>query len=222
MIKLVSFDWNGTLFADTTALVKGVNVILKLFNHKPVTIQEYRNHFDVPVRRTYIGVGLSESQVDNNSKLIAETYHPIYEASAAKSRTRANSKKLLRWLEKEKISSIIFSNHIEDKIIMQLKRLKIERYFSTVLANYHIESSQKSRMKKEKLREYIKIKKLRPMDVLIIGDTIEEVEIGKELGCTTIAITNGSCSTSRLKSSKPDFLISNLSEVIGIINKLNN
>lgn len=32
MIKLVAFDWNGTLFADTDAIVESVNKVLKLLN----------------------------------------------------------------------------------------------------------------------------------------------------------------------------------------------
>jgi phosphoglycolate phosphatase-like HAD superfamily hydrolase len=221
MIKLVAFDWNGTLFADTNALVKGVNNVLEIFGLRSASILDYQEHFDVPVSKTYIGLGVSEKDFEKNSLLIAETFHPNYEAAAAKVRTRSNTKRLLRWLKDKKIPSLIFSNHIEDKIILQLKRLKIDKYFSTVLANYHIQSVHKTRFKKEKLKEHIKIEKLKPKEVLIIGDTVEEVEIGKELGCTTIAITGGSCTRKRLKSAKPDFIINNLSEVIPIINKLN-
>lgn len=221
MIKLVAFDWNGTLFADTNALVKGLNQVLKLFNLKEATVFDYQKHFDVPVSKTYIGLGISEENFKKNSQLIAETFHATYEPEAIKVRTRANTRKVLQCLHQKRIPSLIFSNHIEDKIILQLERLKIDKYFSTILANCHIQSVHKTRFKKEKLKEYIKIKKLRSIDVLIIGDTTEEIEIGKELGCPTIAITNGSCSVSRLNDAKPDFLISNLSEIIPIIQTLN-
>lgn len=221
MIKLVAFDWNGTLFADTTALADGANQVLRLFKLKPASILEYQKHFDVPVKKTYIGLGIPENRLDGKSKQIAETFHLFYEKRASNVRTRANAKKLLAWLEKNKIPSIIFSNHIEDKIVIQLDRLKIKKYFSAVLANYHIESSQKARMKKEKLREYVKIENLRPKEILVIGDTIEEIEIGKEMSYITVGLTGGSCTVSRLKGSNPDFIISNLSQVIPIINKLN-
>lgn len=56
---------------------------------------------------------------------------------------------------------------------------------------------------------------------MIIGDSPEEVEIGKDVGIKTVAITGGYYSTSRLRKSKPDFLINNLIELIRIVRKTN-
>jgi phosphoglycolate phosphatase len=56
-------------------------------------------------------------------------------------------------------------------------------------------------------------------EVIIIGDSPEEIEVGKAAGIKTVAITGGYYSTARLKASKPDFLISNLKELIGIVKK---
>ena len=76
------------------------------------------------------------------------------------------------------------------------------------------------RSKKDKLKAFIKAHNFLPTETLIIGDTIEEIEIGKELGIITIAITQGNTSTPRLKTAKPDYLISDLKQVIDIIKKI--
>ncbi len=67
----------------------------------------------------------------------------------------------------------------------------------------------------------IKTKKLTTKEVVIVGDTLEEIEIAKNFGCYAVAITGGHNSTSRLKAMKPDFLLHNLSELKKIIVKLN-
>ena len=221
MIKLIAFDWNGTIFSDTRACYESVNEVLKFLGLKPATLKSYREHFDVPVTRAYLGLGVSEEQLKSKATEIVQTFHTNYEIRAAKVRTRAYSKELLEWLSKNNIKSVIFSNHIDEPIKKQLRRLNIEEYFSAVLANSKLDSSLKGRNKQEKLREYIQSNNLLPNETLIIGDTVEELEIGKELGVITVAITHGFCSTSRLKAAKPDYLINSLREVVNIIKDIN-
>lgn len=221
MIKLVAFDWNGTIFSDTLACYESVNEVLKFLNLKPVSLKTYQEHFDVPVTRTYLGLGISEEQINSKAAEIVKTFHTNYEIRAAKVRTRAYSRELLEWLSKNSVESIIFSNHIDEPIKKQLKRLGIENYFSAVLANSELDSSLKGRNKQEKLREYIQNNNLLPKEVLIIGDTVEEIEIGKELNVITVAITHGFCSTPRLKAANPDYLINNLREVVRITKGIN-
>ncbi|MEX0596714.1 MAG: HAD hydrolase-like protein, partial [Candidatus Paceibacterota bacterium] len=58
-------------------------------------------------------------------------------------------------------------------------------------------------------------------EVLIVGDTIEEVQIARHLGALVCSITHGNCSTNRLKEAKPDYLISDLGQIVNIVRKIN-
>ncbi|MBI4035597.1 HAD family hydrolase [Candidatus Daviesbacteria bacterium] len=217
MIKLVAFDWNGTIFSDTVACLESVNQVLKLLSLKSVTLTDFQNHFDVPVVKTYLGLGIPEDMLNKKAKDIVNVFHSSYEPRATKVRTRAYAKQLLEWLSKNNIKSIIFSNHIDEPIKKQLKRLKIEKYFSEIIANSELNSSFNGRNKHEKLKNYLAASKLSPDEVLIVGDTIEEIEIGKDIRAIAVALTGGNCSTIRLKEHQPDYLINSLKEVIGII-----
>lgn len=221
MIKLVAFDWNGTLFADTYAVFESNNGAFKLLGLEPVSFRIFQKYFDVPVKKYYLAIGVSEHQLEKYSEEIAKTFHDDYEPRAARVRTRAGARQLLHWLSKGEINAVIFSNHITEEIHKQLVRLKIQNYISSVIANSSRQSSFKIRNKKDKLKNYLSVNGLSAQEVVIIGDTIEEVQIGKDLGVHTIALTHGNCSIKRLKESGPDHLISNLKEVISIINKLN-
>lgn len=221
MIKLVAFDWNGTIFADTNAILHGANEVLKLLGLKPVSLKNFQKHFDVPVTKTYLALGISEKMLKSRTSEITQTFHSSYELRAAKVRTRAFAKQLLGWLSDNHINSIIFSNHIDEPIKKQLKRLKIEKYFSRVLANSHFESALQGRNKQGKLKNYLDDHNLLTSEVLIIGDSIEEVEIGQKLSITTVAVTQGNCSIARLKALKPDYLTHSLKEVTNIIKKIN-
>ena len=220
MIKLVAFDWNGTIFADTYAIYKSDNEVAKLLKIEPVSFKAFQKYFDVPVKNFYLALGVSEEELDKRSAQIAKSFHTYYETRSSKLRSRAGARELLEWLSKNHINCVIFSNHIVESIKKQLKRLRLEKYFLEVIANSHIESALKGRSKQGKLKSYLNNKNFLAEEVLIIGDTTEEVEIGKELGITTVALTSGNCSITRLKAAKPDYLIHNLKDTIGIVRKM--
>jgi phosphoglycolate phosphatase len=71
--------------------------------------------------------------------------------------------------------------------------------------------------KGERLRRYIEAKNLDASNALIIGDTVEEIEIARELGMGCIAITGGVNSESRLREKSPDHIIHSLQELKPIL-----
>ena len=121
MIKLVAFDWNGTILSDTAACLEAVNEVLKLCNVAPATLNSYRDTFDVPVTKTYLGLGVSEEQIKRNSAKLVNTFHTNYEIRASRVRSRSFAKKLLGWLSENNIEAIIFSNHIDNQLKCSLK-----------------------------------------------------------------------------------------------------
>ncbi|MBI3232176.1 MAG: HAD family hydrolase [Candidatus Doudnabacteria bacterium] len=219
MIKLVAFDWNGTLLADTQISVDTSNISGKKFDLKPIGIQKFRQIFHIPISHFWKAIGGEEKDLDNQAK----NFHPIYESLSYKSRTRAGSKEILKWLKQKSIKRMIYSNHIAPDIIKQLMRLDIFEYFDEVLARSledgHTQVHQRS--KDQKLYDYVRRNKLKPREVLTIGDTEEEIEIGKKYGFHTVAITGGYNTTARLKKHRPDFLIHNMLELKKIIKSLN-
>ena len=221
MIKLVAFDFNGTLIADTWPILEGVNEVLKAFGKKPISHRQFLEDFDIPVSIAYKNHGLDPDSIEDGHQKISQIFHPFYEDRVNKIRTRANVRKVLRYLSKKGVSCVLFSNHTQFGVARQLKRLKLEPYLDAVLANPERHTALVQRSKQEKLKSYLAAKKLRPNEILIIGDTIEEIQIGKSLGSIVCSITHGNCSTRRLKAAKPDYLIGNLKELIPIVAKLN-
>lgn len=221
MIKLVAFDWNGTLFADTISCLEGDNAVLATLGIKPLTIKQFRDKFDVPIVNFYKNAGVEPKKALANYMQNEALFHSVYEKRAEKSRSRAHTGELLTWLKEHKIDSIIISNHTVQGIGKHLKRLRIEAYFRDVLANDSIGLIFKNRSKKEKLQAYLAQNGIKPKDILIVGDATEEIEIARAIGTKVIAITNGFYSTPRLRKAKPDYLIHDLKEVIGIIENLN-
>lgn len=216
MIKLVVFDWNGVLIADARACMESYNHILKTYKCKPINMSEFRGSFMIPARDFYLKHGLTETQLQHLTKRGFDIFYDFYEKRIKNMRTRRGARKLLSWLRRKNIELIILSNHTATGIQDQLERLNIRRYFEEVLASNPGVALVK-RSKGGKLTAWMKKKKVKPSQIIIIGDSPEEIEIGKHLNIRTVGITGGYCSAGRLRDARPNYLVNNLSEMINII-----
>lgn len=219
MIRLVAFDWNGTILSDTIACMVADDAALVCLGYKPIGLKKFQETFEIPLLKFYEKVGVDTNVPKDKYKESETIFHKVYEERAAKSRTRAGVRDLLEWLKEHKVKCIIFSNHLPESIQRHLKRLKIAHYFETIIANTHEHEVLFKRAKGEKLKAYLSEKGVNPKQVLIVGDTTEEIEIARELGGISVALTDGYNSTPRLKAAKPDYLLRDLRQIEGIINK---
>lgn len=220
MIKLIAFDWNGTLLADTAAVLKAANSVFKSIDGRRISLKVLRETAMVPVSDSYVKLGYDIKMVLEKAQVHANIFHPNYEKLASKVRTRRGVRELLKYLKKKKIQSVIISNHTKKGVEAQLKRLKIEQYFDLFLANEDMAFSIKERMKEKKLSLYMKEKEIKKSEVLIVGDSLEEIEVGRSLGIKSVAIKDGNYSTKRLRKAGPDYLIGNIKSLIPIIETL--
>lgn len=216
MIKLVVFDWNGTLFADTRIVLRAGNTTeLNLFGLEPITLKKYRETYEIPLYRFYEKLGVSRKEFEAKAPEMARLFHPIYEPLAARARTRAGARQTLQHLKKQSISMVILSNHTMEGIHLHLARLKLAHFFDAVLANdtfgtmYHTS-------KQHRIEHYLAEHRIEPSETLIVGDTTEEVHIGKNLGLRTVSITGGNNSKRRLIAAQPDTIINKISDLIEV------
>lgn len=223
MIKLVAFDWNGTILSDTSAVVQAENQVLKKLGRKPISLKTFRQIFTMPIKDLWLAIGLTEQFFDNNLNQLYQDFQFYYEPKENKCRTRSGSKKTLTWLKKNDIIAIIYSNHSTPHIKKQLSRLGLSKLIDQILArpSNNNTSHMTSRGKAEKLNSLVTKLKLKPKEVISIGDTDEEIDIGHKYGYHTIALSGGYQSIKRLKSSKPNFIVHSLNQITHIIKKLN-
>jgi phosphoglycolate phosphatase len=219
MIKQVFFDWNGTILNDATANLKAENYSLSLFNIKPITIKKFRDTFEIPITKYYAKVGISEKVFFENHAKIQETYHSFYEKQIEHCKAREGTEILLKWLYSKGIKSVILSNHTEEGIEKHLKRLKLEKYIETLLANNSIMHTG-LKDKAQRAESYIEKNNVSPKQILVVGDAPEEAKIARQIGAKSALVSGGWYSETRLKEAKPDYIIERLDELIGVINKI--
>lgn len=216
--KLVVFDWNSTLIADTRAAWLASNACLEYYGGRAVSLARFRETFTFPVIHFYTLNGVSADTVLRDKDGGNAVFQGTYEHLAARARTRTGARELLDWLTGEGYSVTILSNYLTHKINPHLQRLKIDHYFHHVCANNCDGTTiLQSTSKAQRLSDFMLKRNYKPADTVIIGDTMEEPEIARSLGLRSIGITDGCISRARLRKAEPDVIIESLSEVKKIL-----
>ncbi|SFI62265.1 HAD hydrolase-like protein [Bradyrhizobium sp. Gha] len=213
------FDWNGTLLDDTYALLETTNVILDRFSRPSIDIKTFRDRCDVPLSRLYHSLGMSHEEVEAVERDEGALFHDTYEPLADKADLREGARRVLELAQRESALLIILSNHIVAPLKSQLRRLGVDNYITEVLAFESRATQYKSMSKGERLRLYMENHNLKPSSTFIIGDMPVETDIARDLGLTSISITGGFVSTSRLQAARPDYTIDNHHELVPILQR---
>src|SRR3989344_3125476 len=213
MLRLVTWDWNGTLLADTQACMDAGNHVINTYGGTPVPRSVYAAKFYFPTADFYCDQGCDRKTLLAG---FGQTFHDFYEERTSRCRTRQGAREALSWLKERRVTSVILSNHMQDAIDIQLERLGLTEYFEQTLANTEFAAAASGNSKVNRMRDYFERTGYQPSEAVIIGDSPEDIGIGKTLGMRTIAITDGYFSTPRLMASEPDHIIGSLRESIRI------
>jgi phosphoglycolate phosphatase len=214
--KYIAFDWNGTLLDDMDAVVAAVNAFLAAVKRPAIDLATFHAAYTLPLTQLYRNLGVSEAELErlhDNYNI----FHDHYETRAANANLRAGATEILTHARGNGIGTVIFSNHIVDPIRIQLKRLGIDAHFPEVIAFESRALQFQGLTKGERLKNYLTERKADPKNVIIIGDSVEEIEIGRMQGLASVALTGGTVSEARLKTAKPDHLIHSLHELKPIL-----
>jgi len=220
MKKLIVFDWNGTLLADARASWLAGNTCLEYYGAQPISFLQYRQSFTFPILHFYKKNGLSVDHILEHKDGANKVFQAEYERLAKNARLRKGAREQLHWLQANGYDAIILSNHITEKIAEHVHRLKIGAYFKTISAHDCDGTTiMEHTTKSERLKTYMKAYGYTSEDTYIIGDSTEEPEIARLLGLTSIGITDGYITDSRLKKAEPDYIIHNLQALRDILRK---
>jgi phosphoglycolate phosphatase len=215
--KHIVFDWNSTLLDDVHALHIATNRLLESEGVKPVTMEFFQDHYDIPFRRLYHNLGLGDDGVRRLIDRQNLDFHDHYETLAATTSLRQGANEILNHATQQGVKSYILSNHLVEPIRTQLRRLQVDHHFSEVLAYENRGKQFRDMTKGEKLRQYRAAEGWPDHQAIIIGDSVEEIEIAREQNMKSVAITGGCVSEQRLRAANPDYVVHDLHQLMPIL-----
>lgn len=213
--RLIVFDWNGTLFDDLRHSHGAFNAVLARFGVPALDEAWYQEEYTVPFIQLYEAAGCDAKALLAREQEVHATFHAAYDEAAKTATLRTGAKELLHFLQDHKMPMVVLSNHTLHDIEFQGTRLGIRHYFDAILANEVNGTGYKIRGKDQRLKRYMAERDL--AGGVIVGDSVEEIEIGRDFGLLSIAITGGMCSEARLRAAQPNHLVHSLHELQPIL-----
>ncbi|MEI6731352.1 MAG: HAD-IA family hydrolase [archaeon] len=206
MIKLIIFDFDGTL-ADTK------NVILGAMER---SFSEFNYHMDLehvrtgaePLDALLRKFGVEEKVLPTISKWLSTSFLEKVEDLEPVDGLKA--------LKKLKVEKIVVSNSIHAFIADGLKKFDA-LFFDGVYG------AEDFKNKDEMFARLMKERKITPSELVYVGDRPVDTQLAKRVGCVSIILANQHswASKEEILSSSPDFIVESLSDIPGLIDKLN-
>jgi len=209
--KVIFWDWNGTLLDDVDICIDSMNAMLSRRNMKTIDFRFYTEVFGFPVIDYYMELGFDfsvESFEDLSVEFIAE-----YNSRVEHARLHNSVIEVLENFKNRKFKQVIVSAMEQQMLIKLLEKHSLYNYFDDVRGLENIYAGGKVHL----AQAYIDEHKINPKDILLIGDTVHDAEVAKEIGSELVLFTNGHHSVVRLKAHS-NFIIQDLFELINLVN----
>jgi phosphoglycolate phosphatase len=212
MIKHIIWDWNGTLLDDVEACMTSINRMLAVRNLPTISIDQYRDIFDFPVKNYYQTLGF-DLQTENWDDM-ANEFHRHYAELSPNAELRNGIRNTLASIAELDIPMSILSACEINILERMLREHNIRNFFQFVFGLDNLYAASKLD-RGIKLMQKLNIP---PQEILMIGDTNHDYEVAQELGIHCILLSGGHQSDQRLNAAQ---LIKHPNELIHILHTLN-
>ncbi len=183
--KHIIWDWNGTILNDLDLCVDVGNNLFKRKNIPLITIEKYKSIFTIPVRDYYIAAGFDFEK--ESFEVVGKEWMDEYEERKFECSLHEN---LIETMEKIKsfgIGQSLLSAYKQDNLVKMADHFGLSKYFTHIVGLDNIYAAGKTELGKD----LIKIIGNGHGEALMIGDTVHDFEVSKEIGADCILIAGG-------------------------------
>jgi phosphoglycolate phosphatase len=186
------FDWNGTLLNDLWLAVDVIDKMLVKRKLPGMNIERYCEVFDFPVKDYYQNVGFDFER--ESFEIVGTEFIVEYDKRQYECKLQQGAVELLEKLYHKNFHLSILSAREQSMLEQNLKHYKVEHYFPVVagLKDHYANGKIESGMK------LIAAAHVPASETLLIGDTLHDAEVAREMGIDCVLIASGHQAIHRL------------------------
>jgi HAD superfamily hydrolase (TIGR01549 family) len=202
-IKTILFDWDGTL-ADTAHL--GLVAFQKTFAELGVdfALGIYETAYSPNWYSTYEALGLPKEKWQRADELWLQHY-----GERTPQLIEGAAETLLN-LHRRGYRLGVVSSGSELRVCREIGQSELASVFETIICNEHMINKKPD---PEGLRTAIRRLDCIPADSAYVGDTPEDIEMGRRAGVLTVGVRSAYPSNEQLLDAKPDIYLGSLFEL---------
>jgi phosphoglycolate phosphatase len=200
------WDWNGTLLDDLDYSIGVMNGLLARRGLPLLDRARYHTLFDFPVRNYYARLGFDPAR-DSFEQLSVE-FISAYDARRLECELHAGVETLLPAVSAAGLNQSILSAYRQQTLEEIVAHFDLTRHFVRLNGLDNIYAHSKAELGRAWLRELA----LPTSDILLIGDTLHDLEVARELGIDCILVAAGHHPAERLRAGH-DRVVNTLAEL---------
>lgn len=205
-MKNIIFDWSGVVRDTVTNQMWIVNHIFKKYGVGEITTGEFRENWKQPPAvfyQKYLPEGYNEAE---RSKLFQELQ---LDKDCPKAISFPEVVQLMHKCKEKGHFLTVVSSDFPETLLPEVKSYGLENIFSEIITD--------ANDKLGPVQKIIKENNLNLENTFFVGDSNHEIDVAKETGIKSVAVTWGFTSEQRLKARNPDYIVNNAKELEGVI-----
>jgi len=206
-VKVIIFDFDGTLADTLDAIVNITNRLAKIYGYKATTPEELAQIRNMSSREI---VKQSNISVFKLPFLLRRIKLELQDDIQQVKPIAGIQESLIRLKNQGILLGIITSNS-EENVKAFLQKNDMKDLFSFIYSERTLFSKDKA------LNKFIKRNNLIPEQVIYVGDETRDIEASKKINVKVVAVSWGFNSEEALAKQNPDFLINKPSELVDLI-----
>ena len=208
-LKACVFDASGVLIDDVNAIYTTSNKILEESNINPVSFEDFQSRTKIPFWEYYKSFGLTEGE----SKATDAHFRKLYPQYTDLVKLYPEVRDVLEVLKSKGIKMGIVTHLPAFAISQNLDSFGVRDFFDSIVA---FEDTDEHKPSAKPLLIALSKLNVEPSNAIFVGDMIQDILTGRRAGVKTMAVIrekNPYQTKEKLLEYKPDYLISNLSEI---------
>ena len=190
----IIWDWNGTLFNDVELCAGIMNMLLTQESLPNISIQKYKSIFTFPVIDYYKIAGHTFEKT--SFEVLGKLFMDEYEVRKNNCKLFPGVSRLLAEIKSKNIQQHLLSAYEQNNLNNILQHFGIVNYFQFIVGLDNIYAGGKSHLAQDLA---IKIRSNGSTgNILLIGDTIHDYEVAKEIDSDCILLSHGHQDEERL------------------------
>lgn len=205
-MKSIIFDWSGVVRDTVTNQMWVVNHIFKKYGVREISTEEFRESWTQPPAlfyQKYLPEGYDEGE---RSKLFQKLQ---LAEDCPKATSFPDVVKLIHTCKEKSYFLAVVSSDFPETLLPEVKAYGLENIFSEIITD--------ANDKLEPVQKIIKENNLHLEETFFVGDSNHEIDVAREVGIKSVAVTWGFTSEQKLKARNPDYLVSSVSELEKVI-----
>lgn len=192
-IETIFWDWNGTLLNDVGECVEIINVCLARRSLKELTLPEYLEKFEFPVKKYYENIGFNFSVESFESA--GQEYIDAYSRRMFDCALHHGVENTLEIAKKSGIKQHILSALNHDALLLCIERFRLGKFFDQVRGL----SDSYAHSKIELGRHLLNDSACEKATAIMVGDTVHDFETASAMGIDCVLVAAGHNSRKRLE-----------------------